>query len=115
MHTVPVARKVFLSALVALTLLVGALFIATPKASASLEQCANGYVCVWELSNFSGAFSAWPASSTGCHSHINNPNIRSAWNRTGYYVRLGGWGTIGPGSSIQLNSGWITGEICWPV
>jgi Peptidase inhibitor family I36 len=116
MHTVPVAQKVFLSALVALALLAGALFVAAPKASASKSQCSANTVCAWENSNFTGNFSQWAASDTGCHNHAGNPKIRSGWNRTGVNVRFGGAGVLEPGKAFELLSGDpITGEICWPV
>jgi Peptidase inhibitor family I36 len=115
MHTIPVARKVALSALVAIALLAGAMFVATPKASAGLEQCSANTVCVWEGNDFDGNFSWWARSNTGCHNHEGNPNIRSAWNRTDYRVRLGGWGEIADDIAIGLGSGSITGQICWPV
>lgn len=117
MHTLSVDRKILLSVLIALALLVGALFAATPKASASLSQCSAGTVCVWENNNFTGNFSQWPASSEGCHSHEGNPQLRSGWNRTNLKVRWGGSGLPGaPGEEWQLLSGNpITGEICWPV
>jgi Peptidase inhibitor family I36 len=115
MHTVPVTRKVFLSALVALALFVGAMFVATPRASASQSQCSRGTVCVWSGSNFDGNFSWWPAGSTGCHSHANNPNLRSGWNRTGYRVRIGGDGFLYPDYVFNDFGNPVTGLICWPA
>jgi hypothetical protein len=116
MHAVPVARKVSLGALCALALLAGALFVATPKASAGLEQCSANQVCVWENNNFTGNFSWWWRSDTGCHNHAGNPNIRSAYNRTDYLVRPGGHpDIIRPGYWWSLYSGSITGQICWPI
>jgi hypothetical protein len=115
MHTIPVARKAFLSALVALALLAGALFVATPKASAGLGQCPANAVCIWQNSDATGNFSWWPASNTGCHDHINNPRIRTAFNNTANYrVRVGGAATIDPGV-VYVNESGITGQICWPV
>lgn len=116
MHTVPVARKASVTALVALLLLVGALLISAPKASAGLGQCPQNAVCAWETPDYGGNFSWWPASSTGCHNHANNPHIRSAWNRTNYWVRFGGLGTFSPnGGGFNLYVGSMTGDICWPV
>jgi len=117
MHTALSAHKMFLRALVALALLGGTLFVAVPDAFASKSQCSENTVCVWENSNFTGKFSQWAASETGCHSHEGNPRIRSGWNRTGLKVRFGGRFTLGPGLAFELGSGEnpITGEICWPV
>jgi hypothetical protein len=83
----------------------------------SLSQCSANTVCAWANSDFTGNFSWWPASSTGCHNHSGNPSIRSGYNRTGYNVRYGGGPTLPPGYAFQLNPGEnpITGEICWPV
>jgi hypothetical protein len=115
MHAFPVVRKALVSALVAFALVAGALFVAAPKASAGLDQCSPNTVCVWEGSNFNGNFSWWPAWDTGCHNHASNPNIRSGFNRTGYWVRFGGHGSFAPNTGFQLTSGSITGLICWPV
>lgn len=81
----------------------------------SLSQCSNNTVCVWEGRNFDGSFSWWPASDFGCHNHANNPLLRSIWNRTAYKVRFGGCCDIGPNVAFSLTSGYITGNICWPV
>jgi Peptidase inhibitor family I36 len=117
MHNASVVRRTFLSALAALTLLAGALFVAAPKASAAKSECPENAVCVWQNTNFTGIFSWWPASNTGCHNHSSNPNLRSGWNRTGVNVRFGGRGTFGPNTSFQIGGGEppLTGEICWPV
>jgi peptidase inhibitor family I36 len=117
MHTLSVERKVLLGALAALALFAGALFASTPKASASLSQCPENAVCVWQNNDFTGEFSWWPASNEGCHNHASNPQLRSGWNRTSLKVRWGGSGLPGvPGELWQLLSGnSITGEICWPV
>jgi hypothetical protein len=110
----------------------GVLVLAAPAASAeivikpvttsemsplSLSQCSSGTVCAWENSNFTGNFSQWPASNTGCHNHSGNPSIRSGWNRSPYNVRYGGGPTLPPGYAFEVNPGEnpITGEICWPV
>ena len=77
MHVVPVTRKALPSALVALALIVGALFIAAPQASASTSQCNEANrVCVWALSGWEGNFSWW-WGGTGCHNHAENSNLRS--------------------------------------
>jgi hypothetical protein len=83
----------------------------------SLSQCSANQVCAWANSDFTGNFSWWAASNTGCHNHAGNPYIRSGYNRTGYNVRYGGGPTLPPGYAFQLNPGEnpITGQICWPV
>lgn len=80
----------------------------------SQSECPENAMCAWEGREFNGNFSWWPASSTGCHSHSGNSNLRSFWNRTGYWVRLGGWGELEPHQTLWLVSGSITGELCWP-
>lgn len=115
MHAVPVyARKGFLAALVALALLAGALFVATPKASANISQCSANTACAWSNGGWEGQFSWWPLNS-GCHFHENNPSIRSIYNRTTRIIEVPGRGLlIFPGEAITLNSGVnsITGQIC---
>jgi hypothetical protein len=113
MHHVSVARRTLLSALVAAALFAGALFAFAPKASADLSQCPGNAVCAWSGANYTGAFSWWPASSTGCHSHADNPSLQSFWNRTGYTVRLGGQGNLGSGLADPNRA--VTGDICWPA
>jgi hypothetical protein len=114
MHTIPVARKVSLSALVALALLAGALFVATPKASASREQCTWGTVCAWSHLNFEGQFSWWWGSNTGCKAHEGNPNLRSFWNRTEWWDQIPGKGrSIAPWEILYVEPA-VTGVICWP-
>jgi hypothetical protein len=83
----------------------------------SLAQCSANTVCAWANNDFTGNFSWWPASNTGCHNHASNPSIRSGYNRSGYNVRYGGGPTLPPGFAFQVNPGEnpITGEICWPV
>lgn len=115
MHNASTLRKTFVNGLAALTLLACVLLVATPQASASLSQCPSNAVCAWEGRNFDGKFSWWPAWDTGCHNHVNNPNIRSGFNRTGYWVRFGGLGEFAPNTGFQLTSGSMTGLICWPV
>jgi hypothetical protein len=116
MHAVLVARKVVLGAFVAFALFVGALFVAAPKASAGLAQCPANAVCVWQNSDSTGNFSWWPASDTGCHSHVNNPNIRSVYNNTAnYWVRPGAAMTVPPGAVYSRENPAITGDVCWPA
>lgn len=97
----------------------GVFLASTPVASASESQCSSsGMMCVWgggeHTEFFEGPFSWWPASSTGCHNHSGNPNIISAWNRTGYVVRMGGQGNLQPGEK-RIYGTPVTGEICWPA
>ncbi len=112
MHSSLAARKVSLSALVTLTLLVGAMFIA-PKAPASQSQCSNGTICIWEGRNFDGNFSWFYPWDTGCHPHPGNPQIRSWWNRnTGKDVTLGRVGHLG-GFPGYIGEGYLDAPICW--
>ena len=114
MHSPMVARKVSLSALIALALLAGALFAFTPKAHASAAQCNEaGRVCVWSLSGAEGTFSWWGAG-TGCHEHSFNPVLRSVYNRTSHAINIPERGTVSPNTLIWLTGGEpsITGLIC---
>lgn len=115
MRVLAVTRNASLCALAALTLLVGAMSVATPKASASLSQCPANAVCVWEGRNYDGNFSWWPAWDTGCHNHAFNPNLRSIWNNSN--VWWVGFGSVAIGGNVQysLPSGSVTTPICWPV
>jgi hypothetical protein len=82
MHTVPVARKVSLSALVALVLLAGALFVAVPKASANRSDCPSNYVCFWAGQTYGSEPRAFfHASDTG-YKPLNNINPGSIFNNT---------------------------------
>jgi hypothetical protein len=112
MHTVPAAGKErVLGVLVTLALLVVVLFVATPKASAEMSQCAEGgRVCAWSGANYTGTFSWW-AANTGCHNHEFNPFIRSGWNHTGHDVWYGS-GTLGAGFAFAWAEPAITGAIC---
>lgn len=82
----------------------------------SLSQCPGNAMCVWSNNDFTGNFSFWNASETGCHNHEGNPNLRSGVNQTGLNVELGGTGDIlGPGSQFRfLEGGSLTGLICFP-
>jgi len=111
MHTDFTAQKGYaLSALVALALFTAVLFVATPKASAT-SQCPGGSVCAWSGASYTGTFSQW-GGNTGCHNHINNPNIRSMFNNTGHTINIVGRGSLG----ASFEFGWIdpaiTTEIC---
>jgi Peptidase inhibitor family I36 len=122
MHSISIGRKAFLGALAALALLTGALLTSAHKASASLSQCGETAICVWENNNFTGNFSWWHSWEEGCHSHDNNPKIRSGEDRSTLNVRFGGQVTLEPlvppfYTTFQLAAGAnpITGQICWPV
>ncbi len=83
----------------------------------SLEQCPQGSMCIWSNNDFTGSFSHWPGPETGCHSHTGIPKIKSAWNRTGYEVRMGGGPVLKSGDALIVRAGEnpITGEVCWPA
>jgi hypothetical protein len=115
MHSVTVKQKAFLGAVVALALLVGSLLLVAPKASASMSECAENHVCIWEKGSWTGTFSQWSASETGCHNHIFNPTFRSLWNRTSKNVHFGDAGSIPSGEAVSQGAGELSyeGEICW--
>jgi hypothetical protein len=122
MHSVSIPRNTFLGALAALSLFAAALLIHAPQASASLSQCPESAVCIWENNNFTGEFSFWSGSEEGCHNHVKNPKIRSGEDRTLKNVRFGGYTTLHPleppfKTTFQEPAGEnpVTGEICWPV
>lgn len=110
MHTVSVARKACLSALVALAF-IAVMCVATPKASAGIGQCTQG-VCAWSHLNFEGQFSFWTTS--GCKSHGENPNLRSFYNRTEQWVQVPGKNkSIAPWEILYIEPA-VTGVICIP-
>ena len=114
MHAVPVVRKAFLSALVALAVLAGALLVTAPKASASITQCSANTACAWSNEEFEGQFSWWPLNS-GCHFHEGNPRLRSIFNRTSRIIEVPGRSLlIWPEKFITLKpeANAITGQIC---
>lgn len=113
MQNVSLARRTFLSALAALTLFAGALFVAAPKASASMGECASNHVCIWSGTNFSGTFSQWSVSENGCHNHIFNPKFKSGWNNTSLGVHFGNFGATPAGESFTTGGLAFEGEICW--
>jgi hypothetical protein len=113
MHTVPIVRKVLLSALAASTLLAGALFGTTSKASASKAQCSVNTVCVWSQTDFGGDFSYWASSDTGCHNHAGIA-VKAIWNRTDFTVRIPGRGVNVLGGGEATFDQAVTGDICFP-
>lgn len=92
---------------------------AKPSAMSPLakSECSANTMCVWSNNDFTGNFSQWPESNTGCHNHESNPKLRSGWNRTNFRVRIGGAIFLLPGETFVVLSGAnpITGEICWPA
>jgi hypothetical protein len=100
MHTVSVARKAFLSALVALALLAGALFVAAPQASAD-ESCIANQICIWDQIEYRGSRFSYPCENVGNYSTPFGNQYRSAKNRCGskYNVLNTPWGGVcmGPG------------------
>jgi hypothetical protein len=115
MHTVSVSRRTLLSALAALALLAGVLLADTPKASAAMSDCPANSVCAWVANDYTGAWSAWAASDTGCHGHADKPDLRSFYNNTSNKtVQLGGAGNLLPGWAVTNPSGGpVTGDLCW--
>jgi Peptidase inhibitor family I36 len=80
-YAVPVVRRVFLGALVALALLTGALFAAAPKASA--QSCVANHVCIWDQINYNGAIHYYSCNNLGTYSTPFGNPYRSAKNRCG--------------------------------
>jgi hypothetical protein len=115
MHHVSATRRTLVCALAAAALFAGGLFAFAPKASADLSQCPANAVCAWAANGYTGAFSWWAASDTGCHDHADNPELRSFYNNTSNKtVQLGGAGSIGPGVGVSNPTGGpITGLLCW--
>jgi len=113
MHTVPVcARKGSLSALMTLTILAAALFVSTPKASASFESCASTKVCLWAGENGTGEMRVFNGEDLGCKT-LADIDPKSIYNHTGNkFVLVPGRGlVIGPGFAINTEQK-ITGVIC---
>lgn len=79
----------------------------------SLGECAIGKVCAWAGYGYSGQFSWWPESPTGCKSHAENNPVRSGFNGSSYNERVGGWGTIPSHYAWESVGGSVTGELCW--
>jgi hypothetical protein len=78
----------------------------------SLGQCEQGTMCIWEANGWEGNFSWFAGQNTGCHWHPGLPNIRSAWNRTGFSVELPGYGNIASGERFS-GQGVFTEPLCW--
>jgi hypothetical protein len=106
------ARKIFLSALLALVVLASALLVIAPKASANKEDCPAGKVCLWAGPTFGGERAFFNGEELGCHS-LASINPRSAWNHTGNKkVTFPGLLVMFPGAEFSnLEPAW-PGEIC---
>lgn len=79
----------------------------------SMGECQQGYMCIWVGPYFTDHMSAWPGSNTGCHNHENYPSFHSAWNRTGYTVRIPGWKSLASGESAYYAPA-AESAVCWP-
>jgi hypothetical protein len=77
--------------------------------------CSSNQVCAWSGYSFTGTFSWWPESNTGCHNHASNPELRSGVNFSKYRERVGGWGYVQPNFAWESVGGVVTGELCWPA
>jgi hypothetical protein len=103
-------RNVFLSGLIALVVLASAFLALASKASAVLNDCPAGKVCLWAGQTFGGQQSFWNAWETGCHAlaNIDPQSIRNNTNnRTVTYPA-----NVGPGLEYQFFSPW-TGSFCF--
>src|SRR3982751_1774023 len=106
MHGVSLSRTVVASALAALAVLVGVLFIDAQKASAAMSDCPANSVCAWVANGYTGDWSVWAASATGRHAHSDKPELRSFYNNTSNKtVQLGGAGDLLPGWAVTNPSG----------
>jgi hypothetical protein len=112
MHTVPLARKGFLSALVALAVPAGALFVATPQAHAGFETCAPTKVCAYSGHEGTGLQVVIPGESSGCHNHAEI-TVLSIKNHTGNHdVYIPERGIVLTPGQIHNAGTAIAGEIC---
>lgn len=102
--------------LVVLSVLAGALFVLPARANAAPSDCNTaGRVCVWSGVGYSGTFSWWAASDTGCKNHVFNPSLRSFWNRTSNGISIPADGIyVFPGVMFDRNppASAITAPIC---
>jgi hypothetical protein len=100
--------------LICAMVVVGVLAFSASGASASWSQCPENAGCVWSGYNGEGQISWWYPELNACHAHNNNPQIRSWWNRTDYYMHMG-IGIAQPHSSASLNPAYnpFTGEVCF--
>lgn len=100
-----------LSAVAALTMLVSALFVATPQASAAYSDCPGGKVCLFQGYG-TGAWAVYDGSDLGCKTH-EGVNPLGIYNHTGNkYVSVPGQNlVILPGQIAQFPQP-VTGLIC---
>jgi len=112
MHNLPVgARSTFLSAWVALVVMVSALLVFAPTASANREDCPAGKVCLWAGPTFGGERAFFNGEETGCHP-LGSIDPRSIWNHTGNHTAIFPFSrTIRPGESFANLFPW-GGEVC---
>jgi len=104
-------RKLLLICVIAVA---GVLPFSASGASASWSQCPENAGCVWSGYNGEGQISWWYPQLNACHDHSNNPQIRSWWNRTGYWMHMG-TAFASPHSSGSLEPFYnpITGQVCF--
>lgn len=73
----------------------------------SLDQCSNGFFCLWSNSAYTGTFTQTASTSPV---NLGSTVSRSVWNRTGKAVRVYA-GTGGTGSSVCFNPTTRSGSI----
>lgn len=113
MHSVSFVRKGVLSALVALALLAGALFVATPKAHAGFETCPERFICAYSEHEGNGTRTDIAGESSGCHNHEGVPFILSIKNHTGNHsAEIPSRGIVVPPREIKNAGTAISGVIC---
>jgi len=112
MHNVQVAnRNVFLTALVALVMLAGALLVFAPTASANREDCPAGKICLWAGPTYGGERAFFNGSETGCHS-LASIDPQSIYNNTtGHTAEFPFSRTIRAGQFFANQFPW-GGEVC---
>jgi hypothetical protein len=104
-------RKLILICVLAV---VGVLGVSVSSAGASWSQCPEGAGCVWSGYNGEGQISWWYPQLNACHEHSNNPQIRSWWNRTGYWMHMGtAFAQPHSNGSLEPFYNPITGLVCF--
>jgi hypothetical protein len=105
-------RNVVLSALVALTLLLGVLLVIASNAHAGYDSCAATKVCLYPQNFGGGQPSVFNGEDVGCKTH-DGLNPLSIYNNTGNkYVTIPGQAlTILPGQTAEFGQS-VTGLIC---
>jgi hypothetical protein len=108
-------RNVFLSALVALVVLAGALLVLAPTASANRSDCPLNTVCLWEGPTFGGDRAFFSENDEGCKP-LNNIDPKSGYNRAdSAIVSLSGglfYSVLWPGDDFENLSDGYDGQIC---